>query len=156
MQAYSNPKRESEPTALPDVEVFTAAIMRCPVCEAEYPETDRGGTSYRNTNSETTCCHGKQLTRVESAYWYWFCLPGCLPDSDPIGPFATEAEALADAQSNASDHEAPKLDNVNTHNIDIGYALACNGACADCGMSPRDCIKYPCPHNLSGQAKHSR
>ena len=31
--------------------------------------------------------------------WYWWsCFPGCLPDSDPNGPFATEAEALADAQ----------------------------------------------------------
>jgi hypothetical protein len=31
--------------------------------------------------------------------WYWWsCFPGCLPDSDPMGPFDTEAEALADAQ----------------------------------------------------------
>lgn len=31
--------------------------------------------------------------------WYWWpCFPGCLPDSDPIGPFDTEAEALADAR----------------------------------------------------------
>lgn len=30
--------------------------------------------------------------------WYWWaCWPGCLPDSDPSGPFATEAEAIADA-----------------------------------------------------------
>lgn len=29
--------------------------------------------------------------------WYWWsCQPGCLPDGDPSGPFATEAEALAD------------------------------------------------------------
>jgi hypothetical protein len=32
--------------------------------------------------------------------WYWWaCMPGCLPDSDAIGPFATEQEALEDAQS---------------------------------------------------------
>jgi hypothetical protein len=31
--------------------------------------------------------------------WYWWsCFPGCLPDGDPSGPFATEAEAIADAQ----------------------------------------------------------
>ena len=32
--------------------------------------------------------------------WYWqSCFPGCLPDSDAIGPFQTEAEAIADANS---------------------------------------------------------
>lgn len=32
------------------------------------------------------------------AGWYWWaCFPGCLPDGEPVGPFATEAEALADA-----------------------------------------------------------
>lgn len=31
------------------------------------------------------------------AGWYWqSCQPGCLPDGDAIGPFATEEEALAD------------------------------------------------------------
>jgi hypothetical protein len=34
-------------------------------------------------------------------WYYWFCFPGCMPDSDPIGPFTTEAEALADAQAGA-------------------------------------------------------
>lgn len=33
-------------------------------------------------------------------WYYWFCFPGCLPDSDPIGPFETEDEAII-----ASDEE---------------------------------------------------
>ena len=38
--------------------------------------------------------------RKYGAGWYWWsCFPGCLPNSDPIGPFATKAEALADAQN---------------------------------------------------------
>lgn len=33
--------------------------------------------------------------------WYWQAgFPGCLPDGDPNGPFATEAEAIADANDN--------------------------------------------------------
>lgn len=33
------------------------------------------------------------------AGWYWWaCFPGCLPDGDPVGPFDTEEEALADAR----------------------------------------------------------
>ena len=31
--------------------------------------------------------------------WYWWpCFAGCLPDGDPIGPFATSSEAYHDAQ----------------------------------------------------------
>lgn len=33
-----------------------------------------------------------------AGYYYCFCFPGCLPDSDPIGPFNTEVEAIAAAQ----------------------------------------------------------
>lgn len=29
-------------------------------------------------------------------YYWWACFPGCLPDSDPIGPFETREEALED------------------------------------------------------------
>lgn len=34
----------------------------------------------------------------EGWYWWW-CEPGCLPDTDPQGPFRTEAEAKADAEA---------------------------------------------------------
>lgn len=38
--------------------------------------------------------------------WFWHaCFPGCLPDSDLFGPFDTEAEAVADAQSQNDDSE---------------------------------------------------
>ncbi len=37
---------------------------------------------------------------AELAGWYWWsCSPGCLPDTDPVGPFDTEAIALADARN---------------------------------------------------------
>jgi hypothetical protein len=36
--------------------------------------------------------------KYESGYYYWACFPGCLADSDPIGPFRTEEDALADAR----------------------------------------------------------
>jgi len=32
--------------------------------------------------------------------WYWqACYPGCLPDGDPMGPFASEEEAILNANS---------------------------------------------------------
>jgi hypothetical protein len=69
-QHYSDLRREQDEHALPDVETWQ-----------EYP----GGIDYRGE-------------RIEAGWYYWFCLPGCLPDSDPVGPFASEDEALADAR----------------------------------------------------------
>ena len=69
-QAYSDPKRDDDPHALPDLETFEIKPRDMPA----YPESGGPG-------------------------WYWqSCFPGCLPDSDPVGPFETEAEALADAR----------------------------------------------------------
>jgi hypothetical protein len=43
---------------------------------------------------------------AEHCGYYWqSCFPGCLPDGDPVGPFETEAEALADAQADALEEE---------------------------------------------------
>lgn len=71
-QAYSDPTRANKPYALPDVEVF-----RLDSQEAK-----------RITGS----------AQAGAGWYYWYCLPGCLPDSDAIGPFDTEAEALEDAR----------------------------------------------------------
>lgn len=68
-QAYSNPKRESDLYALPDVEIWN------------------------HTRHHKECPEGCELG------WYWWtCFPGCLPDSEPMGPFATYEQALANAQ----------------------------------------------------------
>ena len=72
MQAYSDPSRESNPHALPDVEVFHSDD-----CFFE---------------------PGDDAMNSAPGWYWWSCFPGCLPDSEPIGPFETEAAALADAQ----------------------------------------------------------
>ena len=81
-QAYSNPKRASDPHALPDVEIF-------------YNDADVVNGHARNFDA-----NGEP---VEAGWYWWPCFPGCLPDGEPSGPFATEAEALADAQSYSDD-----------------------------------------------------
>ncbi len=73
-QAYSDPSRESDPHALPDVEVFYVNV------------TDQNAG-------------WGDLNATESGWYWWSCMPGCLPDADPTGPFKTEQEAIADAQS---------------------------------------------------------
>lgn len=74
MQAYSDPSREADPHALPDIEIF----------EEMYGDTP----SYFEDG-----------TLMTPGFYWWSCFPGCLPDGDPVGPFETEAEALEDAQN---------------------------------------------------------
>ena len=38
---------------------------------------------------------------ITGGWFWWTCLPGCLPDSSAMGPFETRALALADAQENS-------------------------------------------------------
>lgn len=73
-QHYSDPKRASNPTALPDVETFEL--------------------TFENTKN-----FGAEGEPPGPGWYWWSCFPGCLPDGEPTGPFDTEAEALADAQS---------------------------------------------------------
>jgi len=84
MQVYSDPSRENEPTALPDIETFYI------------DESD-----VENAESDTwlyDCAKEVEDPNDLVGWYYWTCFPGCLPDSAPTGPFETEAEAIADAQ----------------------------------------------------------
>lgn len=88
MQAYSDPKRANDPHALPDIEVFYIDKK-----EARH-------------QARIAAAFGEDATGLTEAGWYWqACFPGCLPDGEPNGPFATEAEALADAREYEGDDE---------------------------------------------------
>jgi hypothetical protein len=81
-QAYSDPTRENDPHSLPDIETFF-------VSEEEAAE------NRNKVNNEHESDEGMILS---SGWCWWPCFPGCLPDSDPQGPFDTEEEALEDAR----------------------------------------------------------
>jgi hypothetical protein len=70
MQFYTDPTRANDPHALPNAEVFQ-------VTDTTPEDYDLG---------------------LGAGFYWQPCFPGCLPDADPIGPFATEAEAIQDAQ----------------------------------------------------------
>lgn len=75
-QHYSNPARASDLHALPNIETFRV--------------DPRDWLDFRPVDEE-----GEPL----AAGWYWWaCMPGCLPDSPPFGPFYCEAAALRDAR----------------------------------------------------------
>lgn len=54
-----------------------------------------------------TCFH--EATAIEEAgtgWFWWSCMPGCLPDGEACGPFNTSQEAYNDAQDDDVDTEA--------------------------------------------------
>ena len=77
---YSDPERETEEHALPDMEVFYVSQLE---------------TIYNLDNLD----HADEYTITQPGWYWWACFPGCLPDGDPMGPFETENEATANAQS---------------------------------------------------------
>ena len=76
---YSDPEREDDDHALPDVEVFY-------LDRDDFWDADEGTWMYEARENLPV----SQLV----GYYVWYCYPGCLPDSDPLGPFATEREAV--------------------------------------------------------------
>lgn len=71
-QFYTDPSRALDKWSLPDAETFR-------VRRGDNIESEEGG--------------------YLACGWYWqACIPGCIPDSDPVGPFRTEAAAIKDAQ----------------------------------------------------------
>ena len=76
---YSIPERETETFTLPNVEVFYVSPME---------------VNYNLANMD----HANEYTITESGWYWWSCFPGCMPDSDAMGPFETEQDATQDAQ----------------------------------------------------------
>lgn len=55
--------------------------------------------------SDDDCWSNEDGEPLEAGWYYWSCLPGCMPDCDPYGPFETEEDAFSDAQENWGDDE---------------------------------------------------
>ena len=76
MYAYSNTDRENDDHALPDIEIYFLSALTI----QQEGLTDEDGEPLEEG-------------------WYWQAgFPGCLPDGELVGPFATQADALADAR----------------------------------------------------------
>ena len=106
MQAYSNPARANNPHALPDVEVFqlTAHEVAAQDEDLVYEYSKRPEFRLCHMNGRVRESMLDAMVEEESITggWYWWtCLPGCLPDSCAFGPFETRDAALTDAQENS-------------------------------------------------------
>lgn len=96
MQAYSNPKRASDPYSLPDLEVF----------HHEHAKRERCALNAGHKAELYGECIVDDEGDCLGSGWYWqSCFPGCLPDSEPMGPFETEKLALEDARDGVEDDD---------------------------------------------------
>ena len=67
MQAYSDPSRESDPYALPNIEVFHQTA-------SEIINASSDSWQYERMHEDKEC------DADSLAGWYWWaCFPGCLP-----------------------------------------------------------------------------
>ena len=84
-QFYTDVTCEIETNAPPNAEVFY-------VSEKDMQYAGKASCWY-DENDEQYLVVG---------WYYWSCFPGCLPDSDPIGPFDSEQLAVDDARDGCS------------------------------------------------------
>ena len=89
-QAYSDQSRELDEHVLPNIAVFYMNVFDFVTASHNTWMAERT-MDLDPTNSEE---HPASL----AGWYYWYCLPGCLPDSEAIGPFTSEKDALVDAQ----------------------------------------------------------
>ena len=104
MQAYSNPSRESDPYALPDIEVFELTAEEAVEQDEDlmWEAMKRYPLATMNSREREKAIDWAVGESGATGGWFWWsCFPGCLPDGPAIGPFKTRAEALADAQQDA-------------------------------------------------------
>lgn len=119
-QHYRDPKRANDPYSLPDVETFRAFSGDCPFCTSGVTVHAAGETIYCDNCSAGRKGFELRSDQLTEGWFYWSCFPGCLPESDPIGPFDTEDEAIADARDGIEDDEDDHEDDT-------------MATCADCG-----------------------
>jgi hypothetical protein len=102
MQAYS------DPSALPDVEVFQLTA-------AEVAELDEDTLFEYSRKHEFRLASMNSRVRdamidaivadlgIDGGWFYWYCFPGCMPESRPFGPYKSADAARQAAIYDAAD-----------------------------------------------------
>ena len=98
---YSNPAREGDVWALPDVQVFEMTPEDVAQEDGDLMREYLKRFPLAAMNSRE---HEKMLAAmveeegITGGWTWWSCFPGCLPDSGPMGIYATREEAEAAAR----------------------------------------------------------
>jgi hypothetical protein len=65
---------------LPRASAHAASVLHCPSCDKVIPSVVDGEPTIVDTE--------------KTAWWFWCCSPGCMPESEPSGPYDTREDAL--------------------------------------------------------------
>ena len=108
-QHYSNPDREFDSYALPDLEVFELTAEEVAVQDEDlvYEYSKRFEFRLCHMNNHVRQAMLRTIVDEEGitgGWFYWYCSPGCLPDSEAIGPFGSHHEALDAAREDCADN----------------------------------------------------
>jgi hypothetical protein len=103
---YSSLERQDDQWSLPDLEIFQLTAL-------EVAAQDEELVHEYSKRHEFRLCHMNSVVReqmleaiveeqgIEGGWFYWYCFPGCLPDSEASGPYKSHGEALAAAREEA-------------------------------------------------------
>jgi hypothetical protein len=103
-QEYSNPSRQDDPHSLPDIEVFQLTAREVAEMDKELIDQYIRRFEFRlavmnGKTRETMFDRTIEEEGIQGGWFWWSCFPGCLPDSEPMGPFDSYKDALNDARS---------------------------------------------------------
>ena len=102
-QDYSNPDREHDEYMLPDLEIFQLTAREVAELDEDLIDEYMKRREFRlaGFNGRDRDAMFDALVEDEGitgGWFYWYCFPGCMPDGDMFGPFASYKDALADAR----------------------------------------------------------
>jgi hypothetical protein len=95
-QYYMNPSDVNDPTKLPNILIMFCQYGYCKECRSL--RISEVGIKREACNDPECKLEDVSVEITDAGWFWWFCLPGCVPDSEPNGPFEREDLALADAR----------------------------------------------------------
>ena len=96
---YSDPERESDPHALPDLEVFELTAREVAERDEDMIYEYMKRREFRLA-SMNRCARERMFDAmiaeegITGGWFYWYCFPGCMPDSEAYGPYESRQTAL--------------------------------------------------------------
>lgn len=105
-QHYSDPSRETDKWSLPDVETFQLTAREVAERDEdmvhEYMKRREFRLASMNSRDREAMFDAMiEEEGITGGWFFWFCFPGCMPESDASGPYETQGEALQAARDMA-------------------------------------------------------
>lgn len=103
MMFYTDPTRQADSYSLPDARVYQLTAREVVEQDVELIREYMRRYEYRlaGFSSRVSDAMLDKIVDQEGITGGWFfdfCVPGCLPDSQPFGPYATHDEAISAAR----------------------------------------------------------